>query len=123
MERYTESVDVARRSRTNSVRRLLSVTAPAYVWTWRYPRSSNASHAPRLAVTRPRTACNAWSCVRSPPRSLDPVFQFFIVHDDPIGRAVKEKLIERARAGVRVAFLYDEVASHDLRRSYNNELS
>ena len=50
------------------------------------------------------------------------LFQFFIVHDDEIGRAVKERLIERARAGVRVAFLYDEVGSHDLPRSYKNEL-
>jgi len=30
------------------------------------------------------------------------LFQFFIVHDDEIGREVKAHLIERARAGVRV---------------------
>jgi cardiolipin synthase len=50
------------------------------------------------------------------------LFQFFIVHDDEIGREVKAHLIERAKAGVRVCFLYDEVGSHDLPRSYKNEL-
>ena len=50
------------------------------------------------------------------------LFQFFIVHDDRIGRRVKDALIERARAGVKVAFLYDEVGSHDLPRSYRDEL-
>ncbi|HSN57412.1 MAG TPA: cardiolipin synthase [Candidatus Sulfomarinibacteraceae bacterium] len=50
------------------------------------------------------------------------LFQFFIVHDDEIGRQVKAHLIERARAGVRVYFLYDEVGSHDLPRAYRDEL-
>ena len=50
------------------------------------------------------------------------LFQFFIVHDDEIGREVKDHLIARARAGVRVYFLYDEVGSHDLPKSYKEEL-
>ena len=50
------------------------------------------------------------------------LFQFFIVHDDEIGRDVKTHLIERAKAGVRVYFLYDEVGSHDLPASYKDEL-
>jgi len=50
------------------------------------------------------------------------LFQFFIVHDDEIGRAVKEKLIGKAREGVRVYFLYDEVGSHDLPAAYLNDL-
>jgi len=50
------------------------------------------------------------------------LFQFFIVHDDEIGRAAKAALLERARAGVRVWFLYDEVGSHDLPKAYLNEL-
>ena len=50
------------------------------------------------------------------------LFQFFIVHDDEIGREVKAHLIERAKAGVRVHFLYDEFGSHDLPRSYKDEL-
>ena len=50
------------------------------------------------------------------------LFQFFIVHDDEIGREVKARLIEKARAGVRVSFLYDEIGSHGLPRSYKEEL-
>jgi len=50
------------------------------------------------------------------------LFQFFIVHDDEIGRAAKAALIERARAGVGVWFLYDEVGSHDLPGAYLDEL-
>ena len=50
------------------------------------------------------------------------LFQFFIVHDDEIGREVKTHLIERAKAGVRVYFLYDEVGSHNLPRSYKDAL-
>ncbi len=48
--------------------------------------------------------------------------QFFIVHDDELGRALKSALLERANAGVAVYFLYDEVGSHDLPKSYLREL-
>lgn len=44
--------------------------------------------------------------------------EFYIVHDDGIGRELKAHLVERAGAGVRVRFLYDEVGSHDLPRAY-----
>jgi len=50
------------------------------------------------------------------------LFQFFIVHDDEIGRAVQQRLIRKAQDGVRVYFLYDEVGSHDLPSRYKNEL-
>jgi len=50
------------------------------------------------------------------------LFQFFIVHDDDIGREVKEHLVAKAKEGVRVYFLYDEVGSHDLPKSYKDEL-
>jgi len=48
--------------------------------------------------------------------------QFFIVHDDGLGRALKERLIAKAHQGVRVYFIYDEVGCHDLPRSYIREL-
>jgi len=50
------------------------------------------------------------------------LFQFFIVKDDEIGRELKSRLIARAREGIRVYFLYDEVGSHDLPKSYLKEL-
>jgi cardiolipin synthase len=43
--------------------------------------------------------------------------QFYILRDDQIGRALLERLFERARNGVPVYVLYDEIGSHDLPRS------
>lgn len=48
--------------------------------------------------------------------------QFFIVHDDQLGRELKDRLMERARHGVRVLFLYDEIGSKHLRRRYVSDL-
>ena len=48
--------------------------------------------------------------------------QFFIVHDDDLGRDLKARLLRKAASGVRVYFLYDEIGSHRLPRSYVNEL-
>src|SRR5438128_3901900 len=42
--------------------------------------------------------------------------QFYIFRDDQIGRVFQERLLERARAGVRVYLLYDEIGSHGLSR-------
>lgn len=50
------------------------------------------------------------------------LFQFYIVRDDDIGRRVAAALIERARSGVDVWFLYDEIGSHDLPRRYLRDL-
>jgi cardiolipin synthase len=47
---------------------------------------------------------------------------FFIVKNDRVGRRFQKALIERARAGVRVFFLFDEVGSHKLSRGYLNEM-
>jgi cardiolipin synthase A/B len=48
--------------------------------------------------------------------------EFYIVHDDGVGREFKAHLIERAKAGIRVRFLYDEIGSHDLTRAYIDDL-
>ncbi len=50
------------------------------------------------------------------------LFQFYIVHDDDIGRKVKAHLIAKAGAGVRVRFLYDEIGSLGLPAAYLDEL-
>jgi cardiolipin synthase len=50
------------------------------------------------------------------------LIEFYIVHDDEIGRELKAHLTTRAKAGVRVRLLYDEVGSHDLPRTYVSEL-
>jgi cardiolipin synthase len=48
--------------------------------------------------------------------------EFFIVKDDDIGRRFQQALISKAREGVEVAFLYDEVGSHALPERYLREL-
>ena len=48
--------------------------------------------------------------------------QFFIVNDDALGREYRDRLIRKAREGVRVFFLYDEVGSRKLGRRYLAEL-
>ena len=50
------------------------------------------------------------------------LFQFYMFHDDGLGRRVKAALIERAQAGVRVYVLYDEVGSGGLPKSYTEEM-
>jgi len=48
--------------------------------------------------------------------------QFYIVHDDGLGRALKEHLLAKARQGLAVYFLFDEIGSHALPKSYKQEL-
>ncbi|NBV21301.1 MAG: cardiolipin synthase [Proteobacteria bacterium] len=48
--------------------------------------------------------------------------QFFIVRDDRIGREFVQRLATKARAGVRVYFLFDEVGCHALPRTFFDEL-
>ncbi len=43
---------------------------------------------------------------------------FFIVKNDKLGTRFQEALIERAKAGVKVYFLFDEIGSHKLPRRY-----
>ncbi len=47
---------------------------------------------------------------------------FFIVKNDKIGRKFQQILIERAKAGVKVYFLFDEIGSHKLSSAFLNEL-
>lgn len=49
--------------------------------------------------------------------------QFYIVRDDRLGREFQALLMRKAREGVRVYFLYDEIGSHRLRRPPRRFLS
>ena len=48
--------------------------------------------------------------------------QFFVIHDDGLGRRLQHALLERAAAGVQVCVLYDGIGSHDLPRHYLDTL-
>lgn len=42
------------------------------------------------------------------------LIEFFIIKNDSVGQNLKDLLIERARAGIRIYMLYDEIGSHKL---------
>ncbi len=48
--------------------------------------------------------------------------QFYIVRDDALGRAFRDRLMAAAARGVRVYLLYDDVGSHSLPQSYAHSL-
>jgi len=48
--------------------------------------------------------------------------EFYIVRDDDIGTQIKDILIEKAKQGVEVRFLYDGVGSWQLSRAYKTDL-
>ncbi len=48
--------------------------------------------------------------------------QFFIVKDDELGNRFRECLERKAREGVRVYFVYDEIGSHKLSKRYIRSL-
>ncbi|MHB1274126.1 MAG: cardiolipin synthase [Rhodanobacter sp.] len=48
--------------------------------------------------------------------------QFFVIHDDRLGRRLQQLLLERAAAGVAVCVLFDSVGSHALPRHYVDTL-
>ena len=48
--------------------------------------------------------------------------QFYMIHDDGLGRKLKQALISCAQRGVKVYLLYDEVGSLGLPKSYLEEL-
>ncbi|WP_149499114.1 cardiolipin synthase [Roseiconus lacunae] len=49
--------------------------------------------------------------------------EFYIIRDDPIGNRVADALIERAKHGVTVRFLYDNIGSIGLSRHYIQRLT
>ncbi|KIY41722.1 cardiolipin synthetase [Pseudomonas sp. 10-1B] len=48
--------------------------------------------------------------------------QFFIIHDDNLGKALQQLLLRKAAEGVQVFVLYDRVGSHTLPANYSQVL-
>ncbi|NMG03065.1 cardiolipin synthase [Azoarcus taiwanensis] len=49
--------------------------------------------------------------------------QYYIFRDDEVGRAFQQAMMAKAREGVRVFFLYDEIGSYQLSASFLAELA
>lgn len=50
------------------------------------------------------------------------LFQFFIIRDDVTGKRFQQALMERAKAGVKVYFLYDEIGCYKLPEPFISQL-
>jgi cardiolipin synthase len=46
------------------------------------------------------------------------LIQFYIIKDDDLGRTLQQRLVNKAREGIRIYFLYDAIGSHALSTSY-----
>ena len=51
------------------------------------------------------------------------LIEFYILRDDATGRGLQQRLIAKAREGVAVYMLYDEIGSKELSASYQEELA
>jgi cardiolipin synthase len=49
--------------------------------------------------------------------------EYYIVEDDTIGNYLRELLIQKAREGVKVRFIYDDVGSWELKRKFIRSMS
>ena len=74
----------------------------------------------RLLVDGPATFTAIFHAIDNAQSYL--LLQFFIVRDDNLGRDLQQRLITRAKAGVRIYFLFDEIGCIGLSRRYISEL-
>ncbi|BFI95045.1 MAG: cardiolipin synthase [Rhodanobacter sp.] len=84
-------------------------------------RPFRGGHQVRLLIDGTATFEAIFAAIAEARHTL--LVQFFIFHDDGLGRRMQQALLERAAAGVRVCVLYDGVGSHDLPRRYVKTLA
>ncbi|KAA6316661.1 Major cardiolipin synthase ClsA, partial [termite gut metagenome] len=48
--------------------------------------------------------------------------EYYLIEDDPVGRSVRDVLIEKAKQGVEVRFIYDDVGCWTLKDSFLKEM-
>src|SRR5262245_48255617 len=100
------------RLRDRTVRREIAAAA--------FSRAAGAPLVPGNAVRILRDAAEnypAWEAAIAAARETVHV-EMYIVHDDRTGRRFRERLVERARAGVKVRLLYDWVGSWKTLRGF-----
>lgn len=98
------------------------------------PEDDAFERAARLLGGLPFTRGNKLRLLIDGERTFERIFEviaaarsylcvnFFIVKNDTLGARFQQALIERARAGVKVYFLFDEIGSHKLPRGFLREL-
>ncbi|WP_425514505.1 cardiolipin synthase [Collimonas antrihumi] len=105
----------------------LSAEYPPHVGSQRYQAISKMLGVPFLSGHRLRLLVNGAASFEAMFAAIADaehyvLVQFFIIHDDELGRRLQAALLERAAAGVSVHVLYDGVGSHDLPATYSEIL-
>lgn len=113
------------RARRTERARELCLTDEAATAAW--PVLARVAQLPFLAgnkvdllIDGDATFASILSGIAAARRSI--LVQFFIIHDDTLGRTLADALIERAKAGVAVHVLYDDVGSKKLPNAYVRRL-
>jgi len=70
------------------------------------------SNAVKLLINGEATFKSIFAGIDGAERYI--LVQFYIIHDDDLGRQLQEKLIAKAKSGVKVWLLYDEIGSGNI---------
>ncbi|UVJ46685.1 cardiolipin synthase [Pseudomonas sp. LS1212] len=79
-----------------------------------------ANNEVRLLINGQATFSAIFEAIRQARNTV--LIQFFIIHDDEIGRQLQSLLLKKAAEGVDIYVLYDSVGSHALPRHYSETL-
>jgi cardiolipin synthase len=79
-----------------------------------------ANNEVKLLINGDATFTAIFDAIRDAKQTV--LIQFFIIHDDVLGRRLQELLLEKAAEGVAIYVLYDRIGSHALPGSYNEKL-
>jgi len=79
-----------------------------------------ANNEVKLLINGEATFGAIFDAIRAAKRVV--FVQFFIIHDDDLGRRLQTLLLEKAAEGVEIFVLYDRIGSHALPASYTEKL-
>lgn len=79
-----------------------------------------ANNEVKLLINGEATFAAIFEAIRHAKEAV--LVQFFIIHDDDLGRRLQSLLLEKAAEGVAVFVLYDRVGSHALPAHYSEKL-
>ncbi|MGC5701729.1 cardiolipin synthase [Pseudomonas sp. NFXW11] len=75
-----------------------------------------ANNQVRLLINGDATFEAIFNAIRRAHKAV--LIQFFIIHDDELGRRLQRLLLQKAAEGVEIHLLYDRIGSHSLPASY-----
>jgi cardiolipin synthase len=79
-----------------------------------------ANNEVKLLINGEATFAAIFEAIRHAKKAI--LIQFFIIHDDDLGRRLQALLLEKAAEGVAVHVLYDGIGSHALPNTYSTIL-